>query len=149
MPRRPDIQAALDAGVAGGEECVLWPGNKDQRNYGMVQVEGRSIRAHVYVYILRHGEVPPGHQVDHTCHDPETCKAGNRCPHRLCCNGDHLEAVTQRENIRRGRSAQREKTHCPSNHEYTPENTRMFGNRRGCKTCHRERERARRLAKSQ
>lgn len=39
-----------------------------------------------------------------------------------------------------------EKTHCPQGHEYTPENTRYERGRkhRKCKTCARERERARR-----
>jgi len=41
---------------------------------------------------------------------------------------------------------QKSKTHCPQGHEYTPENIRSSkSGYRGCKTCHRDRERRRRV----
>jgi hypothetical protein len=49
-----------------------------------------------------------------------------------------MEAVTHRENSRRslnpaGMNAR--KTHCRNGHEFTPENTRRWGNQRNCRTC--------------
>lgn len=38
------------------------------------------------------------------------------------------------------------RTHCGNGHEYTPENTRIEGRGRRCKTCHREAEARRRVA---
>ncbi len=44
------------------------------------------------------------------------------------------------------------KTHCPQGHEYTPENTRWSknpthgGKMRGCKQCHRDQSKKRRVA---
>jgi hypothetical protein len=40
-----------------------------------------------------------------------------------------------------GRNAR--KTHCPQGHPYSPENTSVRDGQRHCRTCHRERERAR------
>lgn len=46
--------------------------------------------------------------------------------------------------IKRGIQKQKDKTHCPHNHEYTPENTFLVHGGRACKTCRTDRQRARR-----
>ena len=60
-------------------------------------------------------------------------------------NPDHLEPVTRGENLHRGAHRNKVKTHCPQGHEYTPENTYVWGDRnfRQCRTCTRERGRKR------
>lgn len=117
----------------------------------MMWHEGRSRRAHIVSYELVKGKVPEGLQLDHICHKPSECAGGTTCCHRRCINPEHLEAVTQFENKQRGHTRidkffacghafQRAKTHCPSGHEYTPENTarRKKDNSRRCKQCDRD-----------
>jgi hypothetical protein len=52
----------------------------------------------------------------------------------LCCNPEHLEAVTQVENLRRQQMAI---THCRRGHEFTPENTYVppGTSKRQCRAC--------------
>jgi len=64
------------------------------------------------------------------------------CKTRQCVNPDHLEAVTHKENIRRGETGKHNnhhnkfKTHCPQGHEYSKENMYVYLNGgRQCKTC--------------
>ena len=70
---------------------------------------------------------------------------------RHCVNPYHLEVVTHKINMARSPmlgtgSTNRDKTHCPQGHEYTPENTyhpRKDKPWRRCRQCHRQREKAR------
>lgn len=59
----------------------------------------------------------------------------------MCVNPDHLEAVTNRENVLRGAGVTAQnarKEFCKYGHEFTPENTRHFGTtHRSCKMCQR------------
>lgn len=100
------------------------------------------------VWKLLNGAIPDGMHIDHVCHDPETCTAGDQCPHRRCVNPHHIACVPQKANVLRsnGPSARNaEKTHCKRGHEFTPENTHMVNLKRGqarrCRTCHVERQR--------
>ncbi len=45
------------------------------------------------------------------------------------------------EDIRRLAAERKARTHCPQGHEYTPENTDVYGNERRCKTCRRASQR--------
>ena len=58
------------------------------RGYGRLSLGGKTVAVHRAVYELVHGPLG-GWTVDHTC--------GNR----LCCNPDHLEAVTHKQNCKR------------------------------------------------
>ncbi len=71
------------------------------------------------------GPIPEGFDIDHTCHKPSECQAGDNCPHRRCGNPDHLEAVTKLENTERGGGvgmANRAKSHCGNGHLLSGDN---------------------------
>src|SRR5688572_16860021 len=70
--------------------CWLWTASRILSGYGQVRFEGKNQRAHRVAYALVKGPIPEGLVLDHLC----------RVKH--CVNPDHLEAVTQAENLRRG-----------------------------------------------
>ena len=114
--------------------CWPWLGRLYPAGYGECHLFGEGY-AHRIAYILTRGPIPKGLQIDHLCRN------------RACANPEHLEAVTQRENILRGTGASARnavKTHCIRGHEFTPENTyrEPTGGRR-CRTCFREWDRRR------
>jgi len=112
--------------------CVLWVGATDgDGRYGSFYADGKIQRAHRVAYEWAYGAVPAGLVLDHLCRVT------------LCVNPDHLEPVTQRENIMRGEAIQAKnaaKTHCLRGHEFTSENTRrMTSGGRACIACSRNR----------
>ena len=120
------------------DDCWLWSGAKNKDGYGSIRIEGKTVSAHRVSYELRFGSIPQGLVIDHVC----------RVHH--CVNPDHLEPVTNEENLRRGipnpAALNAVKTHCKHGHEFTPENTYMLPvGGRGCRTCIRNRVRAYKL----
>jgi HNH endonuclease len=115
--------------------CLRWTAGKFREGYGMFRKDGRNQGAHRVAYELLVAPIPEGLQVDHLCRV------------RDCVSPDHLEPVTQQENMRRGLlqerklEAVRARTHCKNGHEFTAETLmrRSRGNRE-CKVCHRLRE---------
>ena len=107
--------------------CWWWRGYINPNGYGKFSA-GRGLptprMAHVVSYELHKAPVPPGLQVDHTCHKKLECAGGPTCPHRRCVNPDHLEAVTRLENTRRGNAGvstgakQKSRTHCKNGHPF-------------------------------
>lgn len=94
--------------------------------------------AHRYYYELEKGEIPKGLVLDHLCRN------------RSCINVNHLEPVTQKENVRRATSnvvAQNmSKTHCKRGHEFGRQPSYIVKKGwRACSTCHRDREQIRRM----
>ena len=89
------------SGTSGA--CWPWTGYLQSNGYGTFGVTGTRL-AHRIAYELIVGPVPDGLVLDHLCHtaDP-SCADTDECLHRRCCNPEHLEPVTRRENIARGR----------------------------------------------
>lgn len=112
--------------------CWLWDGAASTTGYGQVHWEGKTKHAHRIVFTLLKGEIPAGLDLDHLCRTP------------MCVNPDHLEPVTRKVNLHRGKTDHwgrhlREKTHCPQGHPYSGENlyTKPEGSR-VCRICTRE-----------
>lgn len=129
-----------------GDDCWEWTGAIQGQGYGHFKREGRWQRAHRAVYELLVGPIPDGLDLDHTCHtDDPTCAGGRYCLHRRCVRPDHLEPVTCKVNLRRGRrvGAQVAATHCPMGHPYSGDNLyiqmKKSGPGRQCRRCKKER----------
>mgnify|MGYP003334932764 FL=1 len=73
--------------VASGE-CLEWP-YLDKAGYGIIQIGGKSYRAHRYAYELVHGLLPRHERV---------CIL-HACDNRACCNVAHLSIGTDKQNI--------------------------------------------------
>jgi hypothetical protein len=122
-------------------ECHRWTGAHNSAGYGNFFLGGRTRSAHIVALLLAGVEVPEGMTVDHVW--------DRGCRHRDCVRVDHLEIVPFRTNVLRSNNAAAvgaRRTHCPSGHEYTPENT--YNNSRGhrfCRTCAHQRGREWRL----
>lgn len=71
--------------------CWIWQRAKHRLGYGAVHRVDQSKYAHVVYYTAKYGQVPDGLVLDHLCEQ------------KACVNPDHLEAITQTENIRRCR----------------------------------------------
>ena len=75
--------------------CINWYGDINRNGYGtrrsLSTGRRRRVMIHRLAYEWRVGPIPEGLEVDHLCNN------------RRCCNPEHLEAVTRRENLRRSR----------------------------------------------
>lgn len=118
--------------------CWVWTKAKVEGGYG-ASWDGRRVRgAHRISYDRHVGRIPESLDLDHLCRV------------RDCINPAHLEPVTRKVNLARGLNANLAKTHCPSGHEYTPDNTYVLPSRpnaRYCKACRREYQARRRAAR--
>ena len=109
--------------------CWLWTGGKDSDGYAVFKVDGVSVNAHRWYYQIVNGELKSFIHLDHLCRI------------RHCVNPEHLEPVSNQENLLRGLTFQAfnsQKTHCPRGHEYNSTNTYITkGNTRACRVCQR------------
>ena len=130
---KPTARERLLAKVDTTGTCWLWTGFIADNGYGGFSIGYSRVSAHRASYELFVGPIPEGLVIDHLCRV------------RHCVNPDHLEAVTQSVNVSRGSNFNRDKTHCPQGHEYTPENVirKTVDGGRSCRTCNREKCNAR------
>lgn len=129
--------------------CREWAAGCDRDGYPTITIDGQKRTVYKWLYEHVKGPVPAGLELDHVCHDKDTCVGGKACRHRKCINVDHLEAVPHAENMRRSvGNREKDKTHCPSGHPYNAENTQLNNGRRVCRTCARASVRAYRQRKA-
>lgn len=118
--------------IAKTDSCWLWQGYTNKKGYGSVRrrhIRAMPIPVHRYAYEQLVGKIPEGLYLDHLCRIPS------------CVNPEHLEPVTNKENVLRGvgiSAKNAKKTHCLRGHEFTSENTYRWSgkpNGRSCKKC--------------
>lgn len=131
----------------GPDACWPWTGTIEKDGYGQTKRSKQSSRAHRLVYELFVGPIPDGLVIDHTCHDPDTCKRGSDCPHRRCVNPAHLCPTTSENNVSKGRCYEAEQTHCLRGHSLGADGDVWIHpdpsvNRRICRVCARMRKSA-------
>lgn len=134
MPPSKTLDEQLWSRLEVGD-CWEWAGARSPQGYGQLNRRGERWLAHRLVWTVLVGGIPEGMHMDHLCRNPP------------CCNPDHLEVVTQRQNKERGIRATR--VHCGKGHRYEVRVRRRGGIERYCRTCTnaRRRERARERAK--
>lgn len=124
--------------VLVGDGCWGWTGHHTHDGYSRFSFSpgdgmGRDAYAHVIMYRMLVGEVPPGMQLDHICRN------------RGCVNHDHLQITTQQENLGR------RDVMCKKGHPMREENRKRNAcGRSCCLTCYNDRlarDKAARLAR--
>jgi hypothetical protein len=112
------------------DDCLIWTGTSNKQHYGVINFRiskgvSRVELVHRFAYELANGVSSASRlSVDHLCGVS------------LCCNPNHLEAVTLAENISRAALAI---TECPQGHPYDEKNTLYSGDDgyRVCRQCNR------------
>jgi len=107
--------------------CWNFTGSRNPAGYGRIYDGTRKTYAHRAMYAAWVEPIPEGLSIDHLCRNTS------------CVNPDHLEAVTQRENVLRGSgpfAVKAAQTHCVHGHEFTSDNTLVRSDgRRNCRAC--------------
>ena len=110
-------------------DCHEWNGHVTKNGYGLTYCNKKTCYVHRLVYEYYFGSIPTGFQIDHLCKN------------RKCMNPNHLEAVTQKENILRSdgiTAIQSRQTHCVHGHPLSGDNLYVSPKKhRSCKTCRR------------
>ena len=69
--------------------CVLWTGTQSVSGYGFLSIQQRNVKAHRLAFYCANGYFPGEGRV-----------VGHKCDVKLCCNPDHLEDITHKENMK-------------------------------------------------
>ena len=105
--------------LVGSTGCLVSAGQLNNNGYG----------PHRRRWTNEHGPVPKGMDLDHLCRN------------RWCVNVDHLELVTRKENLARGKqSSRRDESKCRKGlHDWTEENTFVDSHGKTCcLLCHQQ-----------
>lgn len=73
------------------KDCWIWTGCKKKTGYGKIGDRGKTKLVHRVSYEYFNGPISYGLVIDHLCKTPS------------CVRPDHLELVSQKENVRRGK----------------------------------------------
>jgi hypothetical protein len=94
--RRPLLDRFF-GNVVKADGCWEWSGTRHPFGYGRITMDGKTTFAHRASWVIHRGPVPEGLFVRHKCDNPP------------CCNPDHLELGTAKQNMEdkcaRGRAA--------------------------------------------
>ena len=99
-----------------------------RNGYGRFKINNKILSAHRFAYEINKGKIPEGLKLDHLCRNPS------------CVNPDHLEIVTQKENVLRGIAPSAlavRNNKCIRGHDLTGMNLYVSktNNERICKEC--------------
>lgn len=129
-------------------KCIQWHKSLNERGYGQEFYNGKNTKAHRAEWMRANGPIPEGFVLDHICHNEAAkngeCAGGATCSHRACVNLDHLQLVSQSENILNGLHSIDVKESCPKGHSYKDERNIMIrkSGKRECAECNRQRANA-------
>jgi len=71
----------------GPNDCWLWMGNRNENNYGTLNIEGKNTLAHIFGYELQTGQkVPEGMMLLHSCDCPPCIRADHLTPNTVQAN---------------------------------------------------------------
>jgi HNH endonuclease len=118
--------------------CWNWTAYTNPGGYGMFCKNSYPYLAHRIAYEFYIGSIPKGLFIDHLCRN------------RKCVNPEHMELVTNRENVNRGivaevhRARQAAKTHCKYGHPFNGDNLSIdkTTGQRVCRECRINRKRS-------
>lgn len=134
------IRNVLNRCIVDENGCWIFTGCLGRDGYGRVSFRGRTTLAHRFAYTELVGPIPDDRFLDHLCRV------------HACLNPEHLEPVTNQENLLRGDTLSAKwaaRSHCQNGHPYTPENTYYSKHDgRRCRTCEREERREARARQS-
>jgi hypothetical protein len=86
----PSVEERFRARVEKTPSCWNWTGFVREDGYGLFGFDGRNVYAHRFSYEFHKGPIPAALMIDHLCRN------------RRCVNPQHLETVTNQENVIRG-----------------------------------------------
>ena len=115
------------------DDCWIWTGNRGgSSGYGIFSYNKKRVVAHRFSYESLVGPIPVGLSIDHLCKNPP------------CVRPEHLEPVTQKENVLRGIGPTAEnsrKVSCPLGHKYINDLDWKGKPRRQCRVCKNQKRR--------
>lgn len=121
------LPATFLAKTRPATDCIVWTGAQNSKGYGCFAINRVSQLAHRVAWEAARGPVPEGMTLDHLCRV------------RSCVNVDHLEVVSNRENVRRAKALKVGDV-CSRGHLIATEADIYIRSRGGqeCRTCRRE-----------